>query len=504
MYSSSSIASILALTGLVGTLFLATPVKAQLLRDADRCDCEDIPVKKRQGYLINEEKAIQLVNQMLVDIKKYAPQIRFKGKIKVIETDCPYPSALLCTSTANGEERLITYNNEYLNRISKEKNKLTWVDWHVLAHEVGHHVLGHLDGSSPINPAQKALEKEPKTGEGEKAVKGQNTKQKASDRHVKANQQAKEIEADFFAVWLLMNSNDRFSFRSFITSFDSIFVRSSERESQRRTTTKNKAGRSNDSSVESASHPFFGDRLKAMTQFWDKLQAKRVTLARAHYFSDAANAAYVELQPERVIWDLGFVAGMTVAGKPVFTSNGLPVAGLLYSFPDTKNWYAGLNISRFKWHSPLRYEADVAFSSQRYGTMLGDGSSKRLIETLDLRYLTVFPKVTWSPLGRRSNQFVANRIGFFASAGPTLRLPLGIDYTNSATTVAPANVPTLQVSVSPRVTIGIELLRKTIRAGAYKLAVSYECQNIQLNTDPHPKTKSHNLDVTLQYNFARW
>lgn len=492
MYRQTSISCILALMGLVGTLFLSIPVAAQLQRG--QCRCEDIPTNQ-SGYLVNEKKAIELVNKLLADVRKYST-IKFNETILVKETDCPIPSALLCRVGLTGrgvrEERYITYNNDYLNRITKEKGVLTWVDWHVLAHEIGHHVLGHLDKSNPYIPLGEVYEK---VMQGDK---------KLSAKYVMDSPQAHEFEADFFALWLLAHTNERFPFKTFITSFDTTYIHSSGADGKVLTTPARKTGRNATPSVASASHPFFGDRLWAMTKFWDKLQTERTTLAKANYFSNAASAAYIELHPERPFWDMSFVAGSTVAGKPMFTVDGQPVDALLYSVSKANNIYAGLNISRFQWHSPWRYEAEVAYSTQRYATLIGSGSSQQLLETLDLRYLTAFPRVTWSPLSRKRDQFISSRFGFFVSGGPIFRIPLGLDYQNVATTVPSANLPALQLSVNPRVSVGVELLKKTLRPRGYKLAFGYEYQGVKLKSSPHSKNISHNLDVTVYYNFARW
>lgn len=476
-------------------------VRAQLQRTPkqdDRCICENLPPTK-SGFFIDQQKAIELVGRMLAEVQKHS-QIRFKDDIQVKETDCPSPYALLCDVTRNKrvtQERIIIYNNKYLNKITQTDAPLTWVDRHVLAHEVGHHVLGHLGGTRaavPTNPGYDG-----KTQEADATP----------SQHEAGSSQARELEADFFGLWLLSHTVDRFSFPVFKNSFDTTYVRTAGAgQAQNQNAYSSIPGkgrrRTAQGAVKSGTHPPFGDRLEAMEQFWKRLQAERRTVGRAGYFATEATAAYIRLNPEHTFYDLALVVGSTVAGQPVFRFAGSPVDALLYPVTDTSQVYVGVAFSRFNWQNALRIEGEVAWSQQRYGTTSGSGPGKRLLEKLDLRYLTVYPKLTWSPFSRDGRGRTGiRRLGFFTSVGPSVRIPLGFRYQNNIVQINEDNQPDLQWSVSPRLSIGVELLKKTFQPRGYKIALNYEYQRIRLDATPRPRMLSHNLDATFYHTLFR-
>ncbi|RIV21468.1 hypothetical protein DYU11_18875 [Fibrisoma montanum] len=464
-----------------GFLFLLTPTAdAQL---ATQCRCEDLPTN-HLGFLPNETEAIKRVEQMLTDMKRYA-HLKFTETIRIKETKCTIPTALICERM----ERYITYNNDYLNRITKKDAPMTWVDQHVLAHEIGHHVLGHLDGRQSFIDLDRAYNRDTKGKKG------------ALSQLALAGPQAQEIEADFFGLWYLFRTDPRFQFQKLVNSYDTLFVDVPRQNFTPAPTRRKGAPKS---SVESATHLTFDKRIWAMEQFWNELKARPQTIARAGYFADAAGAAYVALRSEHPFWDVGLVAGLTVAGRPQFQLNGAPVDALLYSPAEAANLYLGLSVSRFQWQRPWRFEGDVAWSQQRYGTLFGNGNSQRLIEDFTLRYLTVFPRVSWSPTSRRQEAgFSVNRFGWFVGLGPSVRIPLKLSYTNNAVVIDPGNVPALEFSVSPRLSLGVEWLKKTFLPRGYKLAVSYEPQFIRFRATPTPRMLSHNLDLTIAYTLFR-
>lgn len=444
------------------------------------CDCTILKSGSR-GFLPSEKEARKVVINFLNLVRQHS-SLKYNDTIAVKAAGCGPPEARNCITRLPNEQLvdipLILYNNEFLYGINKNFVSITLVDRHILAHEIGHHVFGHLkntDGEAVFSDLY-----------GTDAV----SKYRIARRYKVSNRHAEEIQADFFGLWLLSLTEKKLDFDAFVLEFNTDYIR------------KYIESAANYSS----SHPLFKDRIKAMERFWNQLQIRNLQgkgVSRK-YFSSAASAAYIELHPERAFWNLGLTAGLTIAGKPAFTVSGQSVDALLYPLPKAYNLYAGLYVSRFRWNKPWRYEAEVAYTAQTYGTLIGDKDSQRLLETLELRYLTAFPKITWSPLGRSSTKFASHRFGFFASAGPILRLPLRIDYQNHATMVAPANQPSLQLSIGPRVSIGVELLKKSFLPRGYKLALNYELEHIRLATNPRPILLAHNLDITFHCPIARW
>lgn len=444
------------------------------------CDCSAIATGAK-GYVSSEIEAGKAVADLLTLIRNNST-LNYTNSIVVRAAGCGAPESRNCptdlTDKKAADVPLILYNNVFMEGINRKVALMTHVDQHILAHEISHHVLGHLKNTDGV------------------AVFGGLKGTDATDttriqrRYKVTNTQAEEIQADFFGLWVLSLLDKSLNFESFVSDFDTDYIRQ-YLESD---------------SKYSATHPAFKDRISAMRRFWKQLQLRELQqkgISRG-YFANSASVAYLELHPERTFWDLGFVGGLTIAGQPEFSVGGVPVDGLVYRVPNAYNLYLGLQITRFKWQSHWQFEAEVAYSTQKYGTLIGDKPAQRLLETLDLYYLTAFPKATCILLGRRANRFAANRFSLFASAGPMVRMPVGFAYQNYGTTGAPANIPSLQISVNPRASVGVELLKKSFRPGSYKIALSYEFTHLQLATTPKPKALSHNFDLTFHYSFSRW
>ncbi|SFF16257.1 M48 family metalloprotease [Spirosoma endophyticum] len=444
------------------------------------CDCDALTSVERK-YIPSEKEAGVIVANFLKIVRQHS-SLKYSNTIIVKAAGCGAPEARNCPTTLPNNRTidipLILYNNVFLEGINKKMDSITRIDKHILAHEIGHHVFGHLK-----NTENEAVFSEL---QGTDAVNSE----RIARRFKVSNRHAEEIQADFFGLWLLSLTEKSLDFEAFIAEFNLDYIRKYIEVDARF----------------SASHPLFKDRIKAMRRFWDQLQIRQLQRKGISqgYFSNSASTAYIELHPDRTFWDLGLVAGLTVVAKPMFTAGGQPVDAFLYSVPDAYNLYTGLNVSRYRWNNPWRYEGEIAYSKQTFGTTIGQGNDKRLVETLELRYLTVFPKISWNSVGVKNTNFASNRFGFFVSAGPIMRMPLGLDYQNRAVTVAPTSMPTLRLSINPRISLGVELLQKTFLPRGYKVALTYEWSSIKLTTDPRPETGSHNFDLTLQYNFARW
>ena len=461
------------------------PVKPTPTQQADTsykqyCDCRAL-ITRSEGlrYIPSEAAANEAVAELLTLIRTNS-SLNYTTAIVVRAAGCDSPKALICptslTNKKSDDVPLILYNTVFMEGINKKMALMTRVDRHILAHEISHHVLEHLK-----NTDSEAIPR---------VLQATGDTNRIQRRFKVNNQQATEIQADFFGLWVLSLLDKSLDFESFVSEFDTDYIR--------RYLEPNHAY--------NATHPSFKDRISAMRRFWRQLQLHELQqkgISRG-YFANSASISYLELHPERIFWDLGVVAGLTVAGQPKFSVGGVPVDGLLYRAPNAYNLYMGLQLTRFKWQKPWQLEAEVAYSTQKYGTLIGSKPAQRLLETLDIQYVTIFPKATWIPFGRNSNRFAAHRFGVFVSAGPMFRKPVGFTYENQGSTVAVENVPKLKPSVNFRASIGVELLRKSFRPGSYKIALSYEYSHIQLATTPKPNALSHNLDVTFHASFARW
>ena len=153
--------------------------------------------------------------------------------------------------------------------------------------------------------------------------------------------------------------------------------------------------------------------------------------------------------------------GLTVFGMPTFRAGNEQVSGFLYALPDAWNTNLNLLVSRLNWQKAWRFEAEVGWTRQKYGTTLQSNNGKRLVEEFQTSFLTLGPRLTWNQTSHQSGLFTG-KIGLFASIGANLRYPLAQEYVNYAVPSAQLAANSLSISVSPRVAVGVEYLKKTL------------------------------------------
>lgn len=465
------------------------PTTPSRLASLDPCNCSSLSITAPQYNIGSEKEALKVINGLL---DKIAPYRKFKitESIKVKEAICETARAEICPPNT----RVIFYSKAFLENMNKEKGKeeVTLVDKHILAHELGHHVFGH-----PVNA--KNISRLAKPYLSDVSGSSQIMKRHKIDNQLHVN----EIQADFFALWILFRTEPNFNFDQFITHFDAQKAAEIEAEAKKR--------EKNTPRAVPFTHPLFQDRLNAMQDFWKKLldDQYRSYLISPGYFSGAANAAYIQLDPEKTFWDVSITAGMTIAGKPRLKVNALnantsSVNAFLYRLPNALNPQIGLAVSAFNFNRPIRFEGEATWTKQTYGTLIDVGATSQLLEKLALTYLSLYPRITWSPVGQGNSQrLLGYKIGFFTSLGGNFRFPLNFSYTNYANPATNVNLYTLQNAISPRLSVGVELIKKSFIPKGYKLAISYEPQFIRIAGSPKPKGLSHNFDCTLYYTVFR-
>ncbi|GAB4000509.1 hypothetical protein GCM10028807_53700 [Spirosoma daeguense] len=447
------------------------------------CDCTVLGKGPRK-FLPNEEIANKVVADLLKLVHQHS-SLKYTDTIVVKEAGCGPPEARNCPTDLLGKGTadvpLILYNNVFLKGITRKDGPITKIDLHILSHEIGHHVFGHLkntDGEAVFTELH-----------GTDAI----STNRISRRYRVSNRHAEEIQADFFGLWLLSLKEKNLDFDAFAADFNTDYIREFV----------------DPDTVYSSTHPFFRNRIAAMRRFWPQLQIRKLqnTGISRGYFAKSATAAYIDVHPEHWFWDVGLVGGVNLAGKPSFSINSQPIDAMLYTFPndeDRYGWSAGFSVSRFRWNYPLRYEAEITYSKELYSTTMGAGNTRQRLENFDLRTLAIFPKLTWSPTSKPTAKFSTNRFGFFFSGGFNIRIPLHIGYENHALTLLPNTKPSLLLTVNPRASVGIEFLKKTFLPRGYKLALNYEFRTLGLNTNANPTTVSHNVDLTLYYTLSRF
>lgn len=448
------------------------------------CDCDGY-AKGGRRYIPDAKTAQNLINGYLQAIAKNSKIRTSSDPIYVLEANCDSPMAALCP----GDIRLILFNKYFFELINaKDEHTVTLVDKHVLAHELGHHVLGHFKKIGSLNEVEKIYEKD----------KGYLKKKFITNN----NPMAQEIEADLFALWLLYKLEKGFQADMLINQIDTMRMEAFDKRfmKQRKVTTTVKNAKEEEKSY--STHPFFSDRIKTMRQYQNIVKNLKTTVS-ARGFTNLGNSAFMDLWPSRAYWDLSLSAGVVLGGIPDFSADGQKVEAFMYAFNKKTSFFTGLSLTRFRWDKPWQTTLDIHWSRQHYGTTFLTNKGSKLAEELYLDYLTFSPQIGWNSAGgSRSGSLVASKRGLLLNLGANFFVPSKtLSYTNYI--VASAPVPRLRFSVMPKVSIGLAFTKKTFMPRNLKWLVSYEPQWIRLDVTPKPTVISHNFTTTLQYAIVR-
>lgn len=441
------------------------------------CNCKVLNTAEKK-YFANEEQASLLLNKYIDELWAYSKIRKIDDPFIIREAGCRSPTSIICeTMLANGRRqnvRLVLYNNLFLNTLTQNDKEITLVDKHVLLHELGHHVLGHHKKTNSLDALNTLYEAE-------------TPDPKLWNKYGADNPMAQELEADIYAVWAMSKLESGFTVSRLIAQLNSDAIKKLD--------DMTKVAKHSD-------HPLFTDRIEVMKKFETELKRMRSKTVGKNYFSDIAGTAYLALWPESYVYDVSLSTGLTLAGQPDFSVAGVKTDAFLYPLNKLTNYHIGLSISRFRWDKPWQTEMDVQWSQHKYGTTMNTNEGDKLIETLQVKYLTFTPKMTWSSIGASQRSLLRSmRVGFIASVGINARFPVGkTGYTNF---IATAAAPKVLFSVGPKVSVGLAIMKKSFLPRGFKVLFSYDPQWIRLDASPKPGAVSHNVACTLQYSIFR-
>ncbi|WP_298361292.1 hypothetical protein [Runella sp.] len=444
------------------------------------CNCESYT----RRYVEDAKTAQSLINDYLKAIAKNSKIRTSSDPIYVLEANCGSPMAALCP----GDIRLILFNKYFFELINaKDVHTVTLVDKHVLAHELGHHVLGHFKRIGSLSEVEKIYQKE----------KGYLKKKFITNN----NPMAQEIEADLFALWLLYKLEKGFQAEMLIAQIDTMKMEELDKRFMKQKENTNSVKNTKEEKSYST-HPFFSDRIKIMRQYQNTIKNLQTTTG-VRGFNNLGNSAFMDLWPSRAYWDISLSAGVVLGGIPDFSADGQKVAAFMYALNQKTSFHTGLSLTRFRWDKPWQTTLDVHWSKQHYGTTFLINDSPKLAEELHLDYLTLSPQIGWnSAVASRRGSLSASKRGLLVNVGANFFFPIGaLSYTNYIATSAP--VPKLRFSAMPKVSVGVAFTKKTFLPRNLKWLVSYEPQWIRLEVTPRPTAISHNFTTTLQYAILR-
>ncbi|CAG5009240.1 hypothetical protein DYBT9275_04452 [Dyadobacter sp. CECT 9275] len=428
-----------------------------------------------------EKQATELLNTYIDQLWKYSKIRKIRDPFVVKEALCPYALTDIClTKLPDGTAenvRLILYSKEFLEDLNKAGQTASYVDRHVLLHELGHHVLGHHKNSKSMEALLSIY------------------KQSAPDpkewrKYGAANPMAQELEADIYAVWALSKLEKGFTVQQLVSQFNTQILNQKDKEAI---------------AANHSDHPLFRDRIETMRKFEAQMLRAQSKVVPRKYFSDIASSAYLDLWPDAPVIDIALNAGIALGGITDFSYDGEKTDGFLYppkTLKSISNYHAGLSITRFRWDRHWQRHVDIQWSRHKYGTTVQGGSEEQLIEKFQVDYLTVAPRMTWnSATGGKKGSFQALRVGLIAGFGFNFRIPAGkISYTNYISDVP---TPKSRFTLGPKAVVGVSLLKKTFLPKGANILFSYDPQWIRLDTPVKTCVISHNLECTLQYSIFR-
>lgn len=443
------------------------------------CNCGALGNASAKNYVADEKAAQEILKDYSDQLSKIT-QVRINKTVVVKAAACTSPRVELCITSISqnksSEVGLILYNDKFLRDINVQKElKNTWVDRHILLHEFGHHVLGHLKDAKAIEALNTLFEKQ---------LSEKQRRQLA--RYGSSNPLAQELEADIFAVWVLSKIHPEFDVNQLIAQFDP-----KELENRDFILTK----------IPYSEHPLFADRLKTMQEAFENMKRKPHISPSRKYFSDMASTAYLELWPDRAVYEVSLIGGAVLKGLPRFFVAKERVDAIMASPLTEWNFQVGLSVSRFLWNRPWFFSLDAYWSRQQYNTLLDFTEEKKIMEDIKLGYVVLGPQVGFNTASINQQWSLRSwRVGVIGNAGLNVFLPIGRpSYTNY---LAPTSLPSILPSIAPRVSLGISVARKSFLARNYKLLVGYEPQHIRIKNTPDVHVFSHNFTTTLQY--ALW
>lgn len=448
------------------------------------CDCESYN-KGGRRYIPDAKTAQKLINGYLEAIAKNSKIRTSSDPIYVLEANCGSPTAALCV----GDIRLILFNKYFFELINaNDEHTITLVDKHILAHELGHHVLGHFKKVGALSEVEKIYEKE----------KGYLKKKFVTNN----NPMAQEIEADLFALWVLYKLEKGFQAEMLIAQIDTMRMEEFDKRFMKEKGNIGSAKNTGEEKKSYSTHPFFSDRIKIMRQYQNTVKNLQTT-AGIRSFANLGNSAFIDLWPSRAYWDISLSAGVVLDGIPDFSADGQKVDAFMYALNKRASFFTGLSLTRFRWDKPWQTTLDVHWSRQHYGTTFLTNDGRKLAEELHPDYLTFSPQIGWNSAGAsRRGSLDASKRSFLVNVGANFFVPTGtLSYTNYIAASAPT--PKLRFSAMPKVSIGIAFTKKTFLPRNLKWLVSYEPQWIRLEVTPKPTAISHNFTTTLQYAILR-
>ncbi|AYQ34684.1 hypothetical protein [Runella sp. SP2] len=459
--------------------------KTTPLKDLPPCDCRALDWNKKRRYIESGEAAEKQIKFFLEQVANHSSLRLPESPIQVREAVCESPMAMLC----EGDNRLILFNDYFINLINQnDKIPMTLVDKHILAHELGHHVLGHFKRLGPLSKIEQLYERE----------------HEYIRRHFNlssSNPMAQEIEADLFALWLLSKAEKNFDVKKLIAQMDTLRLWQEDEKRRADTVTKKEDKNTAKQLGKSyGTHPFFKDRIALMRKYQELVRKLPATVA-SRGFAEISNSAYFDLWPSRHYLDISVSAGMILAGSPQFSVQGQKVPAFLYQSQERPSFQVGFSASRFRWDKPLFFAADLHWNQQHYGTTIETEDGRKLAEKFQLDYVSFCPQVGWNTAMNPRERLSSLKMGFVGSIGLNVCVPLrDMTYTNYLISVA---APTLKPSIAPRLSLGFARLRKSIAPRHWKLLFNYEFQCLRLEANPTPRAISHNFSTTLQYTISR-
>ncbi|MFD2520248.1 M48 family metalloprotease [Emticicia soli] len=412
---------------------------------ARKCHCGDVKGKSFEDEKDMFDSATE-ARAVVKSFRSFFPD--FNEDIRVMPVTCLEngnpAKAIVCTKI-----RYVFYDNDNL---TKEKN--SWFDKFVLAHELGHHIRGHFHDGSTFNP---------KTGDTEEY----------NNKNFKFYNESiiEELQADELAVYTIKRLGGNLS-----------------------TISKAMEARGEPASNK---HPSSKERSLFIEACWKRLNVNRDFDKQ----NDKNFATEFHIKYGKKVYGFTFeVLGGWMTSIPQFSKNNETVNATLISRPNKPTFKAGLRFSYINIDFPIRPEVEVNFLSHHYATL--DEAKISKAEEFSFQHISIIPQATFSTLSISKDSITIPRWAFTASAGLAVNVPVAYSYSNYYTANTPAmSKSDLKTTFNPTFAIGLE--RKPIRdkiVKYFRVSARYSPMPLGIpSNNPQDKlsTKSHLMDLSL-------
>lgn len=436
---------------------------------AQLCNCDRLKPGDAKAFEYDDDQAQRLVTDYSRYFRRHmtivAKPFSCLGQTAVAKICGPLENKLL-TDKGN----YIFYSNQFLDRLQKASGGRG--DQFILAHEVAHHVLGHITQGYYVG----------------KTTAEQSQKRIYAGLALSADH-LHELEADAMGLWIAThNGINRRDIQAIFRVLPDLLRKDADKETPY--------------------HPSLAMRQRMLEKLWDRVEKEKLfgpkigindrvetdTLNPSevsntiHQLTEGVYAFELIVardslanqfnQEERAIlrqldrqhrFSVDVVLGAQFQ-RPVLAVGGEPVTAAAVS-----SGIVGVRVGWKPWYKPHRFEVDLLYNPQTFTTQAQFGDVGQTAERFSTKYLQFRPRYVRQLSIRKIGQRQGSLL-WSATAGLSVLVPLQFTYENFGVPLVQVQSPRQQVGLAPVVGVGYGFSNWQRWLGSVRLNLLYQWQ----------------------------